>query len=160
MSQIILGWREWVALPALGLPAIKAKIDTGAKTSALHAFQIKQLKRKGADWVSFSIHPLQYEPKLVKECKAPLLDFREVTDSGGHREFRYVIETTLCIGKDTYPIEMTLTARENMRFRMLLGRQGILQHMLVDVSSSFSTKRLNARKLYGLDTLKEPLNKS
>lgn len=150
MSHIILGWREWVALPELGLPAIKAKIDTGAKTSALHAFQIQPMKRGGKDWVRFSIHPLQYELDLVRECEASLLDFREVTDSGGHREDRYVIETKIQINESSYPIEITLTARENMRFRMLLGRQGIQEHMLVNASESFLTKRLNAKRLYAL----------
>ncbi len=151
MPQIILGWREWVALPELKLPAIKAKIDTGAKTSALHAFQIQPLKRNGKDWVRFSIHPLQYELSLVKKCEAKILDYREVTDSGGHREHRYVIETMICIDKsNTYPIEVTLTAREDMRFRMLLGRQAIPEPMLVNPSASFLTKRLPARKLYEL----------
>jgi len=151
MSQKILGWREWVALPELGLPAIKAKIDTGAKTSALHAFQIQTFKRNNQDWVRFHIHPLQYELDLVKKCEALLLDYREVSDSGGHRERRYVIETTLSMADESYPIELTLTARENMRFRMLLGRQGIQPHMLVDSSSSFLTKRLKARSLYQID---------
>ena len=148
MSQIILGWREWVALPALGLPAIKAKVDTGAKTSALHAFQIQHVKKKGKDWIHFFIHPLQYKPDLVRKCKAELLDLREVTDSGGHREHRYVIETPLCIKEEVYPVEITLTARENMRFRMLLGRQGIQEHMLVNASASYLTGHLNALKLY------------
>ncbi len=161
MPTKILGWREWVALPDLGLPAIKAKVDTGAKTSALHAFQIKRLKKNRKDWVKFLIHPLQYDLTLVVECEAVLFDQRQVTDSGGHRENRYVIETHLIIGKETknktrpnlpqddYPIEMTLTEREDMRFRMLLGRQGLQAHLLVDPSVSYLTKRLNAKKLYG-----------
>ena len=161
MPTKILGWREWVALPDLGLPAIKAKVDTGAKTSALHAFQIKRLKKHHTDWVKFLIHPLQYDLTLVVECEAVLIDQRQVTDSGGHRENRYVIETRLILGKETkktsanlhkngYQIEMTLTEREDMRFRMLLGRQGLREHMLVDPSASYLTKRLNAKRLYDL----------
>ncbi len=147
-SPIILGWREWVALPDLGLPAIKAKVDTGAKTSALHAFRIAQVNHQGIDSVQFLIHPLQHDATLVRECVAPLLDLREVSDSGGHKELRYVIETRLHIGNNEYPIEITLTARDDMRFRMLLGRQGIRPPMLVDASASFLLKRLNARQLY------------
>jgi hypothetical protein len=148
IPTVILGWREWVALPDLGLPAIKAKIDTGAKTSALHAFRIQRFKHNGVDWLKFGIHPLQLNQSIVRECKAPLLDQRTVTDSGGHEEERFVIQTQLSIGNDLYPVELTLTDRDDMRFRMLLGRQGILKHMLVDASASFLLKRLNARKLY------------
>ncbi len=147
-SSLIIGWREWVSLPELGLPAIKAKVDTGAKTSALHAFRIKRITHDGRDSVHFYIHPLQKNSTLVQECIAPILDQREVTDSGGHKELRYVIESRLSIGKFAYNIEMTLTARDDMRFRMLLGRQGIRPSMLVNASESFLLKRLKAKDLY------------
>jgi hypothetical protein len=150
-TPFIIGWREWVALPDLGLPAIKAKVDTGAKTSALHAFHIKRVKQNGRDWIHFLIRPLQYDLNLVQNCKALLLDQRVVTDSGGHQESRYVIETQLHMGIHEYPIEITLTARDDMRFRMLLGRQGIRPPFLVNASASFLLKRLNAKHLYTID---------
>lgn len=120
-----IGWHEWVQLPQLGLPLIKAKIDTGARTSALHAFDIETFKRRGVSWVRFKIHPLQRNNKLTIQCEAPVVDRRLVTDSGGKAEKRLVIETLATIGGVTRRIEVTLTNREKMVFRMLLGRQGI-----------------------------------
>lgn len=151
---MIIGWREWVALPTLGLPAIKAKVDTGAKTSALHAFQIQRILHNKLDCVQFLIHPLQYEENLVCECIAPIQDQRLVTDSGGHKELRYVIQSRLCMGPLQYDIELTLTARDDMRFRMLLGRQGIHPPMLVNAAESFLLPRLKAKSLYKLKASK------
>ena len=138
MTQIgVLGWREWLILPDLGLPAIKAKVDTGAKTSALHAFEVAPFKQGGKDYVRFSIHPLQNIRSLAVECRALLLDQRQVTDSGGHVESRFVIETTVQLCQHRWPIELTLTNRDNMRFRMLLGRQAMLNRFQVDPASSY-----------------------
>ena len=149
-TQATLGWREWAALPDLNLPAIKAKIDTGARTSALHAFLIEPYTRDGVDMLRFLIHPIQLNQKLEVECHAPVYDFREVTDSGGHREMRYVIQSKVVIGDITWPIEMTLTNRDTMRFRMLLGRRAMENRFVVDPGASYVNGKLRPRKLYGL----------
>lgn len=121
-NLILLGWREWLSLPELGLPLIAAKIDTGAKSSCLHTFQIDPFERDGQAWVRFGVHPVQNDNDIVVWREARVKDQREVSDSGGHKELRYVIETTAQIGDQTRVIEMTLTNRDSMRFRMLLGR--------------------------------------
>lgn len=124
-KKTVIGWNEWVQLPQLGIPLIKAKIDTGAKTSALHAFDIETFKRRGVSWVRFKIHPLQGNNKLTVQCEAPVVDRRMVTDSGGKAEKRIVIETLAHIDGLNRLVEVTLTNREKMVFRMLLGRQAI-----------------------------------
>lgn len=119
---ITLGWREWLSLPHLELPLIAAKIDTGARSSCLHTFQIDPFQKEGQDWVRFAVHPMQNTNDVVVWREALVKDLREVSDSGGHKEKRYVIETELLINGIRKPIEMTLTNRDTMRFRMLLGR--------------------------------------
>ena len=145
-----LGWREWVALPDLKLPAIKAKIDTGARTSSLHAFLIEPYRQDGVDMLRFLIHPIQRNQDLEVECHCPIFDQREVTDSGGHREMRYVIQSDFVIGADRWPIEMTLTNRDTMSFRMLLGRRAMENRFMVDPAASYVNGRLRPRKLYQL----------
>ena len=149
-QKLALGWREWIALPDLGLPAIKAKIDTGAKTSALHAFYTEKYELDSVDMVKFLIHPIQRNFDFQVECHAPILDRREVTDSGGHREMRYVIESNIVIGSEQWPIELTLTNRDTMRFRMLLGRSAMDNKAVVDPGASYLNGKLRARKLYQL----------
>jgi len=133
----VLGWREWVALPGLAIPHIKAKVDTGAKTSALHAYYVERFERDGAPWVKFGVHPLQASLGLAIECEAPVKDVRRVTDSGGHAEMRPVIETALAIDGQVSVIELTLTDRETMMFRMLLGRSALRRRFVVDSGKSF-----------------------
>ncbi len=132
-----LGWREWIALDDLGLPPIKAKVDTGARTSALHAFRVRGFRRKGVRWVRFDIHPIQGDTTTVVSCEAPVVDKRPVTDSGGHTTERYVISTKLYLGGECWPIELTLTNRDNMKFRALLGRTALQGRFLVDSAKSF-----------------------
>ena len=131
-NRQILGWREWVGFPELGISQIKAKIDTGARTSCLHAFYVEPFERDGAQWVHFDIHPIQGDTNEVIRCEAPVLDQRRIRDSGGHEELRYVIETTISIGGDRFKAEVTLTDRDSMKFRVLLGRTAIRGNYLVD----------------------------
>ena len=143
----LLGWREWVALPDLGMPAIKAKVDTGAKTSALHAFDVETYRADGEERVRFKMHPLQRSTTLVTECDAAVLDRRVVTDSGGHSEERPVIRTTIRLGELRLPIDLTLTNRDSMRFRMLLGRRFLADDFLVDPAANFMFGRVSRARL-------------
>lgn len=136
-SQPTLGWREWAALPELGIPRIKCKVDTGARSSALHAFYLEPYSSNGTEHIRFGIHPLQRRTDRECICCAKILDKRMVMDSGGHQENRYVIETTVILGDTSWPIEITLTDRDTMRFRMLLGRTAIRDRFLVDPASSY-----------------------
>ncbi len=141
MSKVTLGWREWVALPELGIDAIKAKVDTGARTSALHAFAVEPFSKDGDDWVRFSMHPMQNDSDTVTVCEAPVLDRRQVRDSGGHSELRYVILSSIQIGDNIVSAEITLTDRDSMKFRMLLGRTTLKQGYLVDPARSYQSRR-------------------
>jgi hypothetical protein len=137
-TKDIIGWREWISLPELGIAHIKAKVDTGAKTSALHAFYVHPFEREGLEWVKFGVHPLQSSTSSIVECESLVKALRSVTDSGGHTEMRYVIETKLMIKGQIRTIEVTLTDRETMRFRMLLGRRALKRRFLVDSNKSFT----------------------
>ncbi|QJB58342.1 ATP-dependent zinc protease [Pseudodesulfovibrio sp. zrk46] len=145
---MIIGWREWVGLPDLCVPAIKAKIDTGAKTSAIHAFDITPYSEGGVEYVSFSIHPLQGNDKVSIPCTAPLIDRRKVTNSGGQSQKRFVIGTTLQIAGRTWPIELTLTNRDHMKFRMLLGRNAMTGRLIVDPHLSMQAGSKYGNKIY------------
>lgn len=135
--QNVLGWREWLSLPGLGIPAIKAKVDTGAKTSALHTCGIEPFQNEGKTWVRFQVHPWRKRSNLVITCAVPVLDQRVVRDSGGHSELRYVIETQLRLSELEWPVELTLTTRDTMLFPMLLGRAAIHDKFLVDPTASY-----------------------
>ena len=139
MKKGTVGWREWVSLPGLGVPAVKAKIDTGAKTSAIHAWKVHHYRNEGVEHLSFFLHPLQDDDHEIA-CVARLLDMREVTSSNGMRQKRFVIETELEMGEQRYPIELTLTNRDEMGFRMLIGRQALRKRWLVDPAKSFLTR--------------------
>ena len=140
-AKKIIGWREWARLPDLNVGRIKAKIDTGARTSALHAFKITPFTKDGAAYVRFLIHPLQRLRKPEVTCVALVIDHRGVTDSSGRVEQRYVIRTTLKLGLSRWPIELTLTNRDQMGFRMLVGRQALRRRYLVDTGRSFIARK-------------------
>lgn len=136
-SLSIIGWREYLILPELGIAKIKAKIDTGARSSALHAFEIEHFERDGTPTVRFKVHPYQRNSQITVTAEAKLLDEREVRNSGGHAQLRPVIQTTLELGGQQWPIELTLTNRDVMGFRMLLGREAVRRRFLVDAGRSF-----------------------
>lgn len=133
---LTVGWEEWLALPDLKVPAIKAKVDTGARTSAIHAFSVAPYRARGRDLVRFAIHPLPERPDIEVVCSAPLVDTREVTSSNGETELRPIIETQVEIGGQRWPIEVSLTNRETMMYRMLLGRTAMLGRAVVDPERS------------------------
>lgn len=143
MAKITLGWEEWVSLPQLGIPAVTAKIDTGAKTSAIHAFAIEPFGSRHAPNVRFGIHPIPHRPDVEIFCSARLVDRREVTSSNGEKELRYVLMTPVKIGDVEWPIEVTLTNRDTMQNRMLLGRQAITEDMIVDPNRKFLQPELS-----------------
>lgn len=145
MSQdpFVLGWEEWAAFEGLALPAIKAKVDTGAKTSALHAVAIEPFGPADNPQVRFIMHPIPDQPDLEVICAAPAVDRREVTSSNGETELRWVIEANVTVGDRTWPIEVTLTNRENMAYRMLLGRTAILDDMVVSPNQSCAQAELS-----------------
>jgi hypothetical protein len=136
-----VGWREWVSFPSLGIPAIKAKLDTGARSSALHAFAIEPYESGGQLRVRFGIHPLQKRDDIEIFCRADIIDQRHVTDTGGNRELRYFIRSALCLGTEEWEIEISLTDRASMRFRMLLGRTAMKNRVIVDPEVSYLTGR-------------------
>jgi len=133
----MLGWREWAALPELNIELIKAKIDTGARSSAIHAFAIEPYRKGGQRWVMFAVHPVQKDCDVAIECHAPIKDRRVVSDSGGHKQRRYVIETQLVLGHSAIRAEMTLTNRDSMLFRLLIGRTAMDSRFIIDSSASY-----------------------
>ncbi len=130
--KVLLGWQEWCALPTLQIPAIKAKMDTGAKTAALHASDIEPFQKKGKSLVRFTIHPLTSMQSIQQRCTALVVDKRSITNSGGHKEIRYIIHTTIRLGTLLWEIDISLTNRDPMAFRMLLGRDALKGHSIVD----------------------------
>ena len=136
-----IGWREWVSLPEWGIKRIKAKVDTGARTSAIHAFKVMPFTKDGGAFVRFLVHPKQRHRKPEVACIARVIDQRRITDSGGNCQERYVVRTTLKLGKSSWPIEMTLSNRDSRGFRMLIGRQAIRRRYVVDPARSYVVRK-------------------
>lgn len=136
-SLPVIGWREWVGLPDLGIKAIKVKVDTGARSSSLHAFDMHTFERKGVMWVRFQVHPVQRNSKKTVEVEAEVLEFRSVRSSSGKATRRPVIVTPITLLGITWPIELTLASRDAMGFRMLLGREAFRGRFLVDAGKSY-----------------------
>lgn len=150
-DKIIVGSEEWCALPALGIPAIKARVDSGARTSSLHAFNVQPFRRGNTRWVSFEVHPLQKNRRTIIRCEAEVVDQRVVKSSSGVGEKRYVIRTTLEHNGKSWDIELTLGNRDSMGYRMLLGREAMKGRILVDPATGFIGGKLSAagiRRLY------------
>ncbi len=152
--KMIIGWQEWCSFKQLKIPAIKAKIDTGAKTSALHAFDIKTFNRLGKHYVRFNLHPLQKDRPLdpIVTCHAPIIDCRHVISSNGIAEERYVIRTPLTLGNQTWEIEVTLSNRDPLRFRLLLGREAFKHHVVIEPSNKLLLGNITNKKLLQLYT--------
>lgn len=151
-SKLIVGWQEWCTLPKLHLPAIKAKIDTGAKTSALHAWEVNPFHRHGVLYVHFIVHPVQRNNNVTVHCTSAVVDQRIVMSSGGHKQHRYVIHTPIIVGDHAWEIEITLTNRDAMFFRMLLGRDALKGQAIVDPQKSVCQgkyTKLELNQLYG-----------
>lgn len=136
-NKTLIASEEWFAFKQLGIPAIKARVDTGAATSSLHAFDIEEFERDGQTWVAFDIHPLQKDKKTTISCQAIAVGQRKVKSSSGHPEKRYVIEAEISYQDEAWNIEITLTNRDSMGYRMLLGRQAMNGRIIVDPSESF-----------------------
>lgn len=142
----IIGWREWVALPDLGIAAVKPKIDTGARSSSLHAMGIEEFRRSDALWVRFRVHPIQRNTQITVEAEAEVLEYRNVTSSSGQRSLRPVILTDIEVLGQRWPIELTLADRDSMGFRMLLGREAIRGRFFVDAGRSYYGGKPKAKR--------------
>ncbi len=136
-KEKVIGWREWVALSELGVDRIKAKIDTGARSSAIHAFGVREVERDGVAHVEFYLHPRQRQRHPQIKCCAPIFDQRYVRSSNGERQYRYIIRTTLRLGRRRRLIEISLAQRDQMGFRLLIGRNALPRGVLVDPNKSY-----------------------
>ena len=149
-KHIIIGGEEWCALPGLNIPAIKARVDSGAKTSAIHASSIRRFRRNGEKWVSFDVHPLQETRRVAIRCEAKIIAHRNIKSSSGISEKRYVVRSTMNIGQFEWDIELTLANRDSMGFRMLLGREAMENRVFVDPANSFLMGNYSGEKISGL----------
>ena len=133
----VIGWREWVGLPDFGIKSIKAKVDTGARSSSLHASKLQEFERDGVQWVRFQVHPVQRKSNEVVQIEAQVLDYRSVRSSSGRAAVRPVVVTNIELFGIAWPVELTLASRDKMGFRMLLGREAFRGRFLVDAGNSY-----------------------
>lgn len=155
-KKLVIGSEEWCSIPGLGIDAIKVRVDSGAKTSSLHAFNIQPFKKNGETWISFEVHPLQKNRKTTLRCEAQVVDRRTVKSSNGESERRYVIRQTLKLGDHSWEIELNLTNRDAMGYRMLLGREAMQNNILVDPSSKLSQGTFSETELDSIYNIKKP----
>lgn len=142
----VIGWREWVGLPDLGIRRIKAKVDTGARSSSLHAFDLETFERGRESWVRFRVHPVQRKTTKTVQTEAQILEYRSVRSSSGKASLRPVIVTTVHLLGVSWPVELTLANRDEMGFRMLLGREAFRRRFLIDAGGSYYGGRPPRRK--------------
>ena len=133
----VIGWREWVGLPEFGIKAIKVKVDTGARSSSIHASNVREFVRDGEKWVRFKVHPIQRKKDVTVDIEARIIEYRSIRSSSGKATRRPVISTQLTLLGITWPVELTLASRDNMGFRMLLGREAFRRRFLVDAGKSY-----------------------
>ena len=145
----VVGWREWVGLPDFGIRHIKAKVDTGARSSSLHAFDLHEFERDGANWVRFQVHPVQRKKDRTVSVEAQVLEYRSIRSSSGTASMRPVIVTNVRLLGITWPVELTLASRDEMGFRMLLGRTAFRRRFLVDAGRSYCGGKPKRRKKAG-----------
>lgn len=137
VTKPIIGWREWVSLPDLGIKFIKAKIDTGARSSSLHAFDLEIYEQDQEQWARFKVNPVQRNEQWEIVSTAPVIDMRSIRSSSGQSEIRPVVKTNVVMMGQTFEIELTLTDRNQMGFRMLLGREAFRRRFLIDPGKSY-----------------------
>ena len=150
----VIGWREWVKLPDLGVKRIKVKVDTGARSSALHAYDLEEFTKDGEAWVRFKIHPVQRKNLKIVKAESKILDYRSVKNTGGKSTRRPVVVTNVTLLGITWPVELTLANRDEMGFRMLLGREAIRRRLLVDPGGSYYGGKPKRKKK--LKTIQKP----
>ncbi|MEM9242912.1 MAG: RimK/LysX family protein [Pseudomonadota bacterium] len=150
LDRIVLGYQEWVALPKLHIPIIKAKVDTGATLSTLHAIDIKRVWRHGIPHVKFTVHPFLQDKRIERHCCLPIIDRRTIVSSNGERELRYIVKTFLRLQNKRIEIELTLTDRSTMRFPMLLGRKALVGVAVVDPGKAYYLGKFNTMEAENL----------
>lgn len=147
INKLIVGSEEWCSITSLNIPSIKVRVDSGAKTSALHAINIVPFQKSNENWVKFDVNPLQKNNNISIHCEAKVIDKRIIKSSSGARELRYVIQTEIEFGGMTWDIELTLTNRDSMGYRMLLGREAMAGRLIVDPEQNFLQGEPNKEKL-------------
>lgn len=149
-KKLLIGRSEWCGLPNLNIPAIKAKIDTGAKTSSIHAYNINSFKQRGRLMVAYELHPIQGNEKCTVQCHSEVFDKRAVMSSNGHKEQRFVIQTLLRLGEECWQIELTLSNRDPLRFRLLLGREALSHKVIIDPALSYNQQKISKKEQHEL----------